>query len=125
MRHLIIKKKTWLHSWWVTIPLIFFVLLGMVSLIKTYMKQREALSLRNEARRELISIEQKHQELDKKINDLSTDYGIEAEVRERYRVVKPGEQLVIVIDNDNPNKKGDSSVKSAGFLEKLRLFVGL
>lgn len=90
------------------------------------MKQREALSLRNEARRELISIEQKHQELDKKINDLSTDYGIEAEVRERYRVVKPGEQLVIVIDNDNhPNKEGDSSVKSAGFLEKLRLFVGL
>jgi cell division protein FtsB len=122
MRHLLVKKKSWFYSPWIAVALVIFVVWGMVSVVRAYLKQREAVTLRNESRQELAGLEQKQQELDKKITNLSTDQGMEAEVRERYRVVKPGEQLVIVVDNKDsvPTKS-----QSEGFWQKLRAFVGL
>ena len=122
MRHLLIKKKSWFYSPWIACLLILFVVWGIVSVTRAYMKQREAVSLRDESQKELGGLEQKQQELTTKIDDLSTSQGMEAEVRQRYRVVKPGEQLVIVVDN----KDGAAAqAQKPSFWQKLRTFIGL
>ncbi len=122
MRHLLIRKKSWFHSPVVAIILVVLVLWGIVSVVRAGLKQREAVKLRDESRKELSGLEQKQFDLNQKIEGLSTDQGLEAEVRQRYRVVKPGEQLVIVVDNK------DTAVNQTTKLplwQRLRLFVGL
>lgn len=122
MRHLLIKKKSWFYAPWVAIILVIFVVWGTVSVVKAGLKQREAITLRNESQKELAELEQKQVDLNQKIEGLSTEQGLEAEVRQRYRVVKPGEQLVIVVDNKDisPNQTMKPSL-----WQRLRVFVGL
>lgn len=121
MRHVLIKKKTWFFSPPVAILLVICVGWGMVAIVRTGIKQREALRLRNEARAELAELEQVQQDLEKNIQNLSTEEGIEAEIRQRYRVVKPGEQLVILVDNGDQVQQ-DTKIS---FWQKIRAFVGL
>jgi cell division protein FtsB len=100
MRHrLIAKKRSWFHSPMVAVFLILCCIWGIIAVIKAYAKQREAVSFRDQYRREAADLRQKEDDLGQKIQDLSTDRGIETEVRNRYRVSRPGEQLVVVVDN--------------------------
>ncbi len=122
MRQFLTKKKSWFHSPWIAALLVIFAIWGTVSVARAYLKQREAITLRNESRAELAELEQKNVELSHKIEDLSTEQGMEAEVRQRYRVVKPGEQLVIVVNNED-GAKNDGTKMS--FWQKLRIFVGI
>lgn len=122
MRHILVKKKSWFYSPIVAIILVIFVVWGGVSVVRAGLKQREAIHLRDESRKELAELEEKQVVLGQKIENLSTEQGVEAEVRQRYRVVKPGEQLVIVVDNE----EGESvSVEKPSFWQKLKQFVGL
>jgi cell division protein FtsB len=106
----------------VAVVLVLFVIWGGVAVIRAYAKQREAVVNRNTSIRELKEVKEKQAELSANIENLSTERGLEAEVRNRYRVAKPGEQLVIVVDN----KEGSEDVtKKPSFWEKLRQFVGL
>ncbi len=122
MRQFLIRKKSWFYSPIVAIILVLLVVWGIISVVKAAAKQREAVALRDESRKELEGLDQKQTDLNQKINDLSTDQGMEAEVRQRYRVVKPGEQLVIVVDNEDTS--GNHPTKPS-FWQKIRTFVGL
>lgn len=122
MRHLLIRKKSWFYSPLMAIILVILVVWGIVSVVRAGLKQREAVKLRDESRKELGSLEQKQVDLNQKIEGLSTEQGLEAEVRQRYRVVKPGEQLVIVVDNKDG---ATNQATKASFWQRLRLFVGL
>lgn len=122
MRHsLVTKKRTWFQSPIIAVILVLLVVWGGVAVVRAYLKQREAVSNRNDSVRELRDAEQKQQELSTKIENLSTDRGMETEVRNRYRVAKPGEQLVIVVDNKGQGEE----VPRDSFWRKLRLFIGL
>ena len=122
MRHLLVKKKSWFYSPWFAMVLVVLVIWGIVSVVRAGLKQHEAITLRNESEQDLVELEQKQRKQKKKIEGLSTEQGLEAEVRQRYRVVKPGEQLVIVVDNEDTS--GNQATKPS-FWQKLRLFVGL
>lgn len=104
------------------VVLVFFVVLGCVSVVRAYAKQRQAVNNRNNSIHELRDLEQKEADLSLKIDNLSTNRGMEAEVRNRYRVTKPGEQLVIVVDN---NDSGETVPQGPSFWQKVRQFVGL
>lgn len=122
MRHPISnKKKSWFRSPIIAILLIIFIGLGVLSAVRAYAKVREALALRNETARELDQINEKKSEISTKIENLSSDRGLESEVRDRYRVVKPGEHMVIVVDNSD----GETlSQDKRSFWISLRAFIG-
>jgi cell division protein FtsB len=122
MRYLSTKKKTWLQSPILAVVLVLFIIWGLISVTRAGLKQREAIQLRNDSQKQLVELEQKQVVLDHKIEDLSTEKGLEAEVRQRYRVVKPGEHLVIVVDNEDTSQ---APGQKSGFWAKLRMFVGL
>ncbi len=123
MRHILVKKKSWFRSPFVAVALVIFVIWGSFSVVRAGLKQNEAVRLRDGARKEFLELEQKQSVLHQKIQNLSTDAGLESEIRQRYRVVKPGEQLVIVVNNDKPEDAPKSPEVS--FWHNLRMFVGL
>ena len=65
--------------------------------------------------REYETLIQKKTPLEQSIDKLSNPAGIEYEVRERYRVVKPGEELILVIDNKQPTE----TTETMGFWNNL------
>jgi cell division protein FtsB len=116
------KHRHWFHSPLVAVVLLIIMIWGGITAVSAFEKDREAKKLRDQYARDLAQLESKHAELDQKINTLSTVRGMESEVRNRYRVVKPGEQLVVVVDNrdDSLEKK----LQAETFWGKVRNFVG-
>ncbi len=48
--------------------------------------------------------------LTKDINNLDTDEGVEASVREKFQVVKPGEKMVTVVDENETQDQAKNSI---------------
>lgn len=115
------KRKTWFQTPWVALILLVLVGLGCMSVVRAFAKEREAAKLKNEYARELQEMDKKQTELLNQIETLSTPRGIEGEIRNRYRMAKPGEQLVVVVDNG----KEDQQQKNLTFWMKMRAFVGI
>lgn len=116
------KKRSWFHSPVLAVFLAILVIWAMVAAVGAFKKDREAKGLRDQYARDLSQLRSKQSELSEKIRVLSTDRGMEAEVRSRYRVVKPGEQLVVVVDNRDPSAV--SPGKAPTFWDRIRDFAG-
>ena len=65
-----------------------------------YRKSTEATEKRNGAEARLAELQKREKELSDDILRLSTDRGIEGEIRDRYMVAKEGESVMIVTDPD-------------------------
>lgn len=51
---------------------------------------------------ELNKILERKKELAQSIDYLKTEQGIEAEIRSKFRVVKDGESVAVIVDDDKP-----------------------
>lgn len=116
------KKKSWTQSPLLAIFLVILLAWGSFVVYRMFTKYREAVGLRNQFQSELDALHQKQGELSEKITNLSTDRGLEAEVRNRYRVIRPGEQLVIVVDD--ASKTVQNVAPEPSFWARVKLFLG-
>lgn len=66
---------------------------------------------RQEAEIALANLKNKQAGLEKEIARLETDRGVEEELRRRFQVVRPGEQVLVIVDKDN-NKAPVAVAKS-------------
>ena len=114
------KKKSWFHSPWIAIVLITLVVLAIISVIHAFAKERVAEKLRNDELAQLNDLNAKQADLSQKIQDFSTPRGIEGQIRDQYRVVKPGEQLVILVNNGSQTPPPPKPT----FWQKLARFIG-
>ena len=67
-------------------------------------QQQAALEYRTQAAA-LVELQGRKDALHQKLSALDTDRGVEAELRERYSVAKPGEELIVVVEpkkTENP-----------------------
>lgn len=94
--------------------LILFILLarGVYSL---YLKNNESLDMRRDAELRLKSILSRKDTIGKEIEKLSSDEGVENEIREKFNVVKPGEKVVIIV----PEEVATSTEEEKGFFKSL------
>lgn len=115
------RKKSWFYSPVIAVILIVFVIIAGLSVVRAFAKEREAAKLRNQYQSQWNALNQRETELTTQIQNLSTDRGIEAEIRERYRVSKPGEALVVVVNNG----ENTPTAKKLTFWEQVRMFVGI
>ena len=74
---------------------VFFV--GRAAFVM-YGKQREAVRNAAAAAEELAAVKDREDYLTKEIARLETERGLEEEVRTKFRVVKEGEQLIVLVD---------------------------
>lgn len=92
--------RGWLHTP-ITLIMLGLVILFMVSVVyERYSIEQEMMSKRAEAEAHLTQLEARRTELEKKVEYLSNDRGIEAEMRRNFDVARPGEQVVIILDDE-------------------------
>lgn len=95
------KKTSFLARPIVVFFLFLISILAVYSVIGMYGKYRKAAMARELSRDERAELEQKHAALAESTERLGTPRGQEEELRSRYRAVRPGEELIVIID-DNP-----------------------
>lgn len=84
-------------------PVSIVVLLALLSLIgratwNMYGKERESRKQLERATVELAAFEAREKELTERIARLKTQEGIEAEIRGQFPVTKPGERMVVIVE---------------------------
>lgn len=100
-------KESFFHTRFWIVVLVLLCILLVTSVIKISKKYIHAKSIRDEYQAELTQATEHQADLQKNIDALSTDRGKEQEIRDRYRVVKQGEQMILIVDND---KKADAPI---------------
>ena len=66
----------------------------------------------------VAELEQKKEKLTTDINNLKTDQGKEASIREKFGLAKEGEGLIVVVDDKNKQETKDTS--SGGFFSFIK-----
>lgn len=83
-----------------------------------------------QAQANLEKLKQRQQDVSQKVEYLSTDQGMEAEIRTKYHAVKEGEQVAVIVDD---SQRSDNSVpasmtmatSSPGFFGRILHWIGL
>jgi len=69
-------------------------------------------------------LDERHTELSLEMEALETDRGIEEAIHEKYRAVKDGEHLAVIIASDIDTSKDKTSQASEGFFARIKRFLG-
>ncbi len=113
------KLKRVLYSRPVLIVLLIPVAYCMMVAWHAYLKEREAHANMLAATAELERLKEREATLDKEIERLSSERGVEEELREKYEVGKPGERMIVLIDKDKEQKDVSPPIKEKNFLGRL------
>lgn len=97
------------HSFWKrfgTSP--FVVLLVLIALfiivranIKIYKKVTISDERLNQAMNEVAKLEGRQKDLSARVGQLSTNEGVESEIRTKYMAVKEGESIAVIVDENS------------------------
>jgi len=82
------------------------------SVAGVYRKSKEASQKNNEVKSELNELKAKKDYLENEINRLNTNIGVEEELRDKFQVAKPGEKVIIILD-DNKVDTGEAKSKNS------------
>lgn len=84
-----------------TLFLLFLVLLVLFrALWGVYTKEQTSAQYLQKEQEQLASVISRQKELAQSVDYLKTDAGVEAEIRSKFRVVREGESVAVIIDND-------------------------
>ncbi len=98
--------------WWVAL-IVLGVLLATVGAAawRMYGKAEEARIAHDESVSALEALTQRREVVEKSLSKLSTERGIEEEIRLRYQLAKPGEEQIVLVSKE-------SEVTSTPIVEK-------
>jgi cell division protein FtsB len=93
------------------------VLIGFAAW-KVYSKGEDARIAHANAEESLQELDERKVALETQLEKLGTDRGVEEEIRKRYQLAKPGEEVVVLVNEDDG---AESSAKPAqrGFWESI------
>lgn len=106
----------------------------IVALICLFVFARAAWNIQNSA--EIISTKLKESQaeadrlanekidLTNKIENLSTSAGVEAELRSKYKAVREGESVAVIVRTDTATDTNEAAVTKTGFWNKIMEFFG-
>ena len=95
-------EKNKVYSKWVILVLLILVIVALRGLVGLYAKKStsgEEMKLVEAKRAEL---QERYNNLSIKVNELNTNEGLEREIRAKFDVVKPGENVIMVVDKEIP-----------------------
>lgn len=85
-----------------TLSVLFvIVLLALHSTWKVYQKRKESFAMMSASMVRLNELEQRDRELELKIKKLSTESGLEEEIRSKFNVAKDSENIVIIVREED------------------------
>ena len=83
-----------------------------------YSKESESRRRLDSAAADLVALQSRERKLRENIDRLKTPEGMEAQIREQFQVAKPGERMVVLVDekkNDKTNAPQEASMVSRFF----------
>lgn len=102
------------YSWGMVallLVLLVFVGRGTWSIYSKYKESKQNLEI---ARRQYENTKKRADFLEKEASRLSTDRGIEEEIRNRFQVARPGEYLVLIVgDEDKKPNTGSATISKS------------
>lgn len=104
----------------ISIVLIALFGIGVWGMSHSY---NEALRGRNRVKEDLARINEQSHQVNQNLERLSTERGQEEEFRTRYRAVKPGEELIIVVPPDAEETGTVEGEDRVSFGRKIILFL--
>ena len=91
-----------IYSKWVLLLLLVLIAIAVKGLVNIYTKESASREEMNLVNSKNSALQQRYDELSNRVNDLKTDQGLEKEIRSKFDVVKPGEQVILVVDKSIP-----------------------
>ena len=82
-------------------------------------KTVESIKLRQVAEVNLSEATHREQELSVKLDELKTEEGIDKEIRTRFPVAKPGEEVIMIVPGDDNATDSDVGVSSESWWDKF------
>ncbi|MBP9821631.1 MAG: hypothetical protein KBC98_01975 [Candidatus Pacebacteria bacterium] len=104
------KKTSFLARPAIVFFLFLLSVLAIYSVVGMYGKYRKAASAREISENERADLEEKHLALAESTERLGTERGQEEELRSRYRAVRPGEELIVIVDDGNTLSENEKKV---------------
>jgi len=101
------------------ITLIILAILVLFFLHSTWVvwqKERESQTLKDIALLHESELQERNTELQSDVQRLQTSSGLEAEIRSKFDVAKPGEDMVVVVPDPN---QASTSNQNQGILQKI------
>lgn len=99
----------------VLLVLLFVALNGAWNMYGKYASNSAELS---RMRAEAADMRERREELTGKLRYLETDKGVEEEIRNKYNVVKEGEEVVVIVD-DRASTSPESRSEKGGFFANI------
>lgn len=108
------QKSTFWHSpLFLGVLFVIFVLFSY-NIIDLVSKARETSIKRDRELDRIEALRQREQSLSSSIERINTEEGIEEVIREKYKVVKPGEKEVIIVDEEDNSAILDNTKRERG-----------
>lgn len=108
-------------SLFVLFVMLVFVTRGAWSI---YQKAQIALAERDIAEHSLGELQSRTSELNASLASLNSAKGQEAEVRQKYTVAKPGEEVVVVVDDNSKKSENSGVATDKSIWQRVASFFG-
>ena len=116
------KIRRILYSRPVVIIIVIIALYSLYSTWSIYEKMVQSREAMEKSEKELLTLATKNNQLDADISQLQTSDGVEKEIRNKFGVAKPGENMAVIVSDDDASSSATSTHQS--FLERIKHFFG-
>lgn len=113
------KIKKWLYSPWMIFILLFILLIGLDAVWNIYKKEQISKNNLALAQQNLDKLKSRYDTLKNEVDWLSTPEGIEEEIRNKFSVVKEGEQVAIIVESKNTPTTTPEILKTETLWDKI------
>jgi cell division protein FtsB len=93
------KIKNMVYSKLALIFILFILFLFIKATVSFYQKAQESKNRKVRAENEFTELEKRREDLEHKIKRLNSPVGVEEQLRERFDLVKEGEQTILIGEN--------------------------
>lgn len=117
MKRFEVKKqlRSRLYSRVTIVVLILVAIFFIKGVVNIYLREAESSKMRKETEVKLAELTSRKEKLGGEIEKLNNSEGIEEEIRTKFNVTKPGEKVVLIVDDNQPT----TTEKSTGFFASL------
>jgi len=112
------KLKSFLYSRIMLIVLFILIIFAFNAVWNVYKKQMVTRNNLAKTSTNLAGLQAREKMLSSVIERLKTESGTEAEIREKYGLVKPGEEVIVIVDKDSDSNFKDTPPPT-GFWQKI------
>ena len=116
------KKKKLKKIFYSPVILVILIVVFMIllkSVFGAYQKERLSSENLDKEKIELEKLSLRQKTLADSIEFLKTDQGVENEIRSKFRAVKEGERIAVIIDDNTKSTTTISMVQKDGIIKKI------